>query len=121
MSIQTIERTTLTNLIWDEDYARKVIPFIKPEYYADRNERVIFEEITKFTEKYNAIPTQEALTIELDNRKDVNDDEYKKIVDIISSLEKTDVDTQWLLDTTEKFCKDKAIYNAVLELSLIHI
>ena len=51
MSIQTIERTTLTNLIWDEDYARKVIPFIKPEYYADRNERVIFEEITKFTEK----------------------------------------------------------------------
>ena len=115
MSIQTIERTTLTNLIWDEDYARKVIPFIKPEYYADRNERVIFEEITKFTEKYNAIPTQEALTIELDNRKDINDEDYKKIVDIIASLEKTDVDTQWLLDTTEKFCKDKAIYNAVLE------
>ena len=115
MSIQTIERTTLTNLIWDEDYARKVIPFIKPEYYADKNERVIFEEITKFTEKYNAIPTQEALTIELDNRKDVNDDEYKKIVDIIGSLNKTDVDTQWLLDTTEKFCKDKAIYNAVVE------
>ena len=80
MSIQTIERTTLTNLIWDEDYARKVIPFIKPEYYADRNERVIFEEITKFTEKYNAIPTQEALTIELDNRKDINDEDYKKIV-----------------------------------------
>ena len=113
--MQTIERTTLTNLIWDEDYARKVIPFIKPEYYADKNERVIFEEITKFTEKYNAIPTQEALTIELDNRKDVNDDEYKKIVDIISSLQKSDVDTQWLLDTTEKFCKDKAIYNAVVE------
>ena len=115
MSIQTIERTTLTNLIWDEDYARKVIPFIKPEYYSDKNERVIFEEITKFTEKYNAIPTQEALTIELDNRKDVNDDEYRKIVDIISSLQKTDVDIQWLLDTTEKFCKDKAIYNAVVE------
>ena len=115
MSIQTIERTTLTNLIWDEDYARKVIPFIKPEYYSDKNERVIFEEITKFTEKYNAIPTQEALTIELDNRKDVNDDEYRKIVDIISSLQKSDVDTQWLLDTTEKFCKDKAIYNAVVE------
>ena len=113
--MQTIERTTLTNLIWDEDYARKVIPFIKPEYYSDKNERVIFEEITKFTEKYNSIPTQEALTIELDNRKDVNDDEYKKIVDIISSLQKSDVDTQWLLDTTEKFCKDKAIYNAVVE------
>ena len=115
MSIQTIERTTLTNLIWDEDYARKVIPFIKPEYYSDRGERVIFEEITKFTEKYNAIPTQEALTIEIDSRKDINDEEYKKIVDIIGTLNKTDVDTQWLLDTTEKFCKDKAIYNAVVE------
>ena len=115
MSIQTIERTTLSNLIWDEDYARKVIPFIKPEYYSDKNERVIFEEIGSFIDKYNSIPTQEALTIELDNRKDVNDEEYKKIVDIIGSFSKSEVDTQWLLDTTEKFCKDKAIYNAVLE------
>ena len=115
MSIQTIERTTLSNLIWDEDYARRVIPFIKPEYYSDKNERVIFEEIGSFIDKYNSIPTQEALTIELDNRKDVNDEEYKKIVDIIGSFSKSEVDTQWLLDTTEKFCKDKAIYNAVLE------
>ena len=115
MSIQTIERTTLSNLIWDEDYARKVIPFIKPEYYSDKNERVIFEEIGSFIDKYNSIPTQEALTIELDNRKDVNDEEYKKIVDIIGSFSKSEVDTQWLLDTTEKFCKDKAIYNAVVE------
>jgi len=115
MSIQTLERTTLSNLIWDEDYARRVIPFIKPEYYSDKNERVIFEEIGSFIDKYNSIPTQEALTIELDNRKDVNDEEYKKIVDIIGSFSKSEVDTQWLLDTTEKFCKDKAIYNAVLE------
>ena len=115
MSIQTIERTTLSNLIWDEDYARRVIPFIKPEYYSDKNERVIFEEIGSFIDKYNSIPTQEALTIELDNRKDVNDEEYKKIVDIIGSFSKSEVDTQWLLDTTEKFCKDKAIYNAVVE------
>ena len=112
---QTIERTTLTNLIYNEDYTRKVLPFIKPEYFANRNERVVFEEIEKFLEKYNSLPTKETLTIGIDNRKDITDEEYKKVVDIISSLDKTDVDLQWLHDETEKFCKDKAIYNAVLD------
>ena len=115
MSIQTIERTTLTHLIYNEDYTRKVLPFIKPEYFANRNERVVFEEIEKFLDKYNTLPTKETLTIGVDNRKDINDEEYKKVVDIISSLVKTDVDLQWLHDETEKFCKDKAIYNAVLD------
>ena len=113
--IQTIERTTLTNLIYNEDYTRKVLPFIKPEYFANRDERVVFEEIEKFLDKYNSLPTKETLTIGIDNRKDINDEEYKKIVDIISTLDKTDVDLQWLHDETEKFCKDKAIYNAVLD------
>ena len=112
---QTIERTTLTNLIYNEDYTRKVLPFIKAEYFANRNERVVFEEIEKFLEKYNSLPTKETLTIGIDNRKDITDEEYKKVVDIISSLDKTDVDLQWLHDETEKFCKDKAIYNAVLD------
>ena len=112
---QTIERTTLTNLIYNEDYTRKVLPFIKAEYFANRNERVVFEEIEKFLEKYNSLPTKETLTIGIDNRKDINDEEYKKVVDIISSLDKTEVDLQWLHDETEKFCKDKAIYNAVLD------
>ena len=115
MSIQTIERTTLTHLIYNEDYTRKVLPFIKPEYFANRNERVVFEEIEKFLDKYNTLPTKETLTIGVDNRKDINDEEYKKVVDIISSLDNTDVDIQWLHDETEKFCKDKAIYNAVLD------
>ena len=116
MSItQTIERTTLTHLIYNEDYTRKVLPFIKPEYFANRNERVVFEEIEKFLEKYNSLPTKETLTIGVDNRKDINDEDYKKVVDIISSLDKTEVDLQWLHDETEKFCKDKAIYNAVLD------
>ena len=115
MSTQTIERTTLTHLIHNENYCRKVIPFIKPLYYANRQERVVFEEIEKFLEKYNSLPTKETLTIGVDNRKDINDEEYKKIVDIISSLDKTEVDLQWLHDETEKFCKDKAIYNAVLD------
>ena len=112
---QTIERTTLTNLIYNEDYTRKVLPFIKAEYFANRQERVVFEEIEKFLEKYNSLPTKETLTIGIDNRKDINDEEYKKVVDIISSLDKTEVDLQWLHDETEKFCKDKAIYNAVLD------
>jgi len=115
MSTQTIERTTLTHLIYNEDYTRKVLPFIKPEYFANRNERVVFEEIEKFLDKYNSLPTKETLTIGIDNRKDITDEEYKKVVDIISSLDKTDVDLQWLHDETEKFCKDKAIYNAVLD------
>ena len=115
MSTQTIERTTLTHLIYNEEYTRKVIPFIKPIYYANRQERVVFEEIEKFIEKYNSLPTKETLTIGIDNRKDINDEDYKKIVDIISSLDKTEVDLQWLHDETEKFCKDKAIYNAVLD------
>ena len=115
MSIQTIERTTLTHLIYNEDYTRKVLPFIKAEYFANRNERVVFEEIEKFLDKYNTLPTKETLTIGVDNRKDINDEDYKKVVDIISSLDKTEVDLQWLHDETEKFCKDKAIYNAVLD------
>ena len=115
MLTQTIERTALTHLIYNEDYCRKVIPFIKSEYFANRDERVVFEEIEKFLEKYNALPTKETLTIGVDSRKDLTDEEYKKIVELISSLNKTEVDLQWLHDETEKFCKDKAIYNAVLE------
>ena len=115
MLTQTIERTTLTNLIHNEDYCRKVIPFIKPLYFSNRDERIIFEEIEKFLEKYNALPTKETLTIGIDSRKDLTEDEYQKVVEVISTLDKTDVDLDWLHDETEKFCKDKAIYNAVLD------
>ena len=115
MSIQTIERTTLTNLIWDEDYARKVIPFIKPEYYADRNERVIFEEITKFIVKYGSSITIEALNIETENRNDLTDAEVKEVRDINNSLTDDVVENQWLIDSTEKWCKERAIYLALME------
>ena len=115
MLTQTIERTTLTNLIHNEDYCRKVIPFIKPLYFSNRDERIIFEEIEKFLEKYNALPTKETLTIGMDSRKDLTEDEYQKVVEVISTLDKTEVDLDWLHDETEKFCKDKAIYNAVLD------
>jgi len=112
---QSIERTALTNLITNEDYAKKVLPFIKKDYFELREEKIIFEEITNFVDKYKKIPTGHALEIEVGERKDLTDTEYKKIVDIIQTLSPTDVDFDWLVDTTEKFCKDKAIYNAIVE------
>ena len=114
MSTQTIERTALSNLVYNEPYARKVLPFIKPEYFTNRHERVVFEEINKFMEKYGNQPTKEALSIELDNRKDLNEEEFKSVLTIVETLSHAEVDMQWLVDTTEKFCKDKAVYNAIL-------
>ena len=113
--LQTIERTTLTQLVTNEQYARKVLPFMKKDYFSDRTERTIFEEITKFVDKYNKIPTQTSLEIEVQGRKDLNENDYKKVVDVIQTLSSTDVDFDWLVDTTEKFCKDKAVYNAIVE------
>ena len=113
--METIERTTLTQLLNNEDYARKVLPFIKENYFDVREERIIFEEISKFTDKYKKIPTQVSLEIEVGERKDLTDVEHDKIVQIIKSLNPAEVDFDWLVDTTEKFCKDKAIYNAIIE------
>jgi replicative DNA helicase len=115
LNMQTIERTALTQLVTNEKYARKVLPFIKGDYFSDRTERTVFEEITKFVDKYNKIPTQTSLEIEVQSRKDLNENEYSKVVEVIKTLESTDVDFDWLVDTTEKFCKDKAVYNAIVE------
>ena len=112
---QTIERTALTNLICNEDYARKVLPFIKSNYFDEREEQIIFEEISNFVDKYQKIPTQTSLEIEVGERKDLNETEHKKIVDIIKTLNPIEVDFDWLVDHTEKFCKDKAIYNAIVD------
>ena len=112
---QTIERTTLTNLICNEDYARKVLPFIKSNYFDEREEQIIFEEISNFVDKYQKIPTQTSLEIEVGERKDLNETEHKKIVDIIKTLNPMEVDFDWVVDHTEKFCKDKAIYNAIVD------
>ena len=114
MSTQTIEKTTLSNLVFNETYTRKVLPFLKPEYFSNPEERIVFEEITKFVEKYNNNPTKEALSIEVDGRKDINDEQFKKVTQIIETLSDAEVDMNWLVETTEKFCKDKAVYNAIL-------
>ena len=113
--MQTIERTTLTQLVVNEQYARKVLPFLKGEYFSDKTERTIFEEITKFVDKYNKIPTQTSLEIEVQSRKDLNETEFDKVVEVIKTLNPKEVDFEWLVDTTEQFCKDKAVYNAIVE------
>ena len=115
MDTQTIERTTLSNLIYNENYARKVLPFIKGKYFEVREERIIFEEIFNFVDKYKKIPTQTSLEIEVGERKDLSEIEYKKVVDIIKTLNPVEVDFDWLVDHTEKFCKDKAIHNAIVD------
>jgi len=115
VTAEKIERTALRNLLHNEDYTRKVLPFLKPEYFQDRSERVVFTEIQKFISQYNKRPTKETLQIDLGKRKDLNEDEYKQIVSLITSLNPEDVDLDWLVNTTEKFCKDRAVHNAVME------
>ena len=117
--MERLELTILRNLLYDENYSRKVIPFIQPDYFEQRSEKLIFQEIVHFIVKYNASITKEALTIELDNRKDLTETEVKEVRDIIQSLNDNSVDSQWLLDTTEKWCRDRAIYLALME--SIHI
>jgi len=113
--MERIETSILKNLIYNEEYSRKVIPFIKPEYFEQRSEKVIFEEITNFIVKYGSAITIEALNIETENRTDLTENEIKEIRELNSSFEETVVDNQWLLDSTEKWCRDRAIYLALME------
>ena len=113
--MERIETTILKNLIFNEDYSRKVIPFIKPEYFDQRSEKVIFEEITQFIVKYGSSITIEALNIETENRTDLNENEVKEVRDINNSFVESVVDSQWLIDSTEKWCRDRAIYLALME------
>ena len=113
--MERIETSILKNLIYNEEYSRKVIPFIKPEYFEQRIERVIFEEISKFIVKYGSSITTEALTIQLEDRDDLNETEIKEVRELNSSFEETVVENQWLLDSTEKWCRDRAIYLALME------
>ena len=109
-----IENTIIANLFFKEDYTRKVLPFIKEEYFSNRVEQLLFGEVFTFIEKYNNLPTKDAILIELNSRRDINEEELQHIKDYVTSIENTEADEQWLLETTEKFCKDRAVHNAVL-------
>jgi len=113
--MERIESTILRNLIYNEEYSRKVIPFIEPDYFEQKSEKIIFEEITKFIVKYGSAITIEALNIETDNRTDLTETEIKEVRDINNSLKNIPADYQWLMDTTEKWCRDRAIYLALME------
>ena len=109
-----IEQTIISSLFYKEEYTRKVLPFIKEEYFGNRVEQLLFGEVFKFVERYNNLPTKDAMLIELGNRKDINEEELNHLKDYVNQIENIDSDEQWLTETTEKFCKDRAVHNAVL-------
>ena len=113
--MEKVETTILKNLIFSDEYSRKVLPFIEKEYFENHHEKVIFDEIAKFIIEYNNLPTKEVLIIESEKRTDISDDGFKDICDEVGAYENIPTDIQWLLDTTEKWCKDRAIYLALVE------
>ena len=111
-----IEQTILRHLVHKENFARKALPFLRDEYFSDSSERLIYHRINEFVQKYNDIPSREALEIDLEQIKNLSEDQYSGCVDIIKSLEEPEpVDDQWLIDETERFCQDRAIYNAIMD------
>ena len=112
---ERIEETILRNLIYNEQYYRKVVPFIKADYFQEYHEKIVFEEIADFAAKYDKVPTKEVLTINLQNRGDLTEETFKDSVQGINSLSDDWVDYDWLLDATEKWCQDRAIYLALMQ------
>jgi replicative DNA helicase len=109
-----IEDQIFGNLIGQEAYTRKVMPFLDPNYFTDRTDRVIFEEFLKFFTEYNVAPSKDVLKIEVSNRSDVTEDQVKRVNDILDSVNVETTNLDWITNTTEKFCKEKAVYNAII-------
>ena len=110
-----IETKILSHLVCDEKYLRKVLPFIKDVYFEVLTEKVIFEEIQSYMNTYDGIPSPDILQIEIEKRKDISEDIFKEAIDLVNSFRHEKVDQDWLLDTTEKWCKERAIYLALME------
>jgi len=113
--MDTVEFLILRNLLYNEEYVRKVIPFLKADYFEDSNQRIVFEEILSFVSEYNQPATKEILCIETEKRQDINDESFKQITTLISNLEDEPSEFEWLVNTTEKWCRDRAIYLALME------
>lgn len=113
-----LEKTILKNLIYSEEYTRKVLPFIQADYFSDNKEKIVFIHVAEFVTKYKTLPTHEALVIDLTESKSLTEQEVRGAVgllDEIHELRKEPTEIQWLIEQTEKFCQDKAIYNAIME------
>ena len=113
--METIEKTILKNLILNEDYTRKVLPFIKKDYFDSVHEKVIFEESERFISEYNKCPTVEILNIECEKRSDINQETFQTVVSVLSEFDTDRSNEEWLTDVTEKWCRDRAIYLALVE------
>ena len=113
-----IERVVFNNLVNNEEFARKTLPFLKGDYFHNRTERVVYDLIDEYVKKYNRVPTKEALLVDLGNFDSITEDQYKEckeIVDAIPQEKDSGSDYEWLIDKTEQFCQDKAIYNAIMQ------
>ena len=112
-----LEKKILKHLIFDENYTRKVLPFIKSEYFSNSSEKILFEQIELYVMKFNSMPTQEALEIEIETKVNLTDDQYKSCLGLIKeiSTETDNSDTEWLIVNTESFCQEKAIYNGIMQ------
>jgi hypothetical protein len=114
-----IEKVILANLAMNEEFARKVIPFVKPEYFHDRVDKTVFDLIDSYSKKYNKFPNKAALSVELSARDNLGEETFKQCSEFVDKMQLDDSDFDWLVDQTEKFCQDKAIYNAIM--TSIHI
>ena len=109
-----IETTILSNLFHNEDFTRKAMPFIESDYFTNSDESILFGEIEKFVENYKNLPTKDTILIELNSRKDLTEEQLKNLKLLVAGTNDDKADLQWLLDSTEKWCKDRAVHNAVL-------
>ena len=113
-----LEQTIIKNLIYNEDYTRKVLPFIRPDYFANNVEQVVFKEVFDFINKYKNPPTHEALVINFTEKKNLTEQQVRDALELLNDIHKNKdepSETKWLIEQTEKFCQDKAIYNAIME------
>ena len=113
-----LEQTIIKNLIYNEEYVRKVLPFIRPDYFSDNAEKIVFKEIFEFINQYKNPPTHEALVINFTEKKNLTEPQVQEAIELLNKvhLDKDEpTETQWLIEQTEKFCQDKAIYNAIME------
>jgi replicative DNA helicase len=117
--MEKVEFLILRNLLHNEEFIRKVLPFLKSEYFEDQNQKIVFEEISSFVQQYNQLATKEVLFIEVEKRKDINESSFKEVSHLIDCLDNVVVELEWLTTTTEKWCRDRAIYLALME--SIHI
>ena len=113
-----LETTILKNLVYNEEFTRKVLPFIQSDYFSESSEKIIFNEVHEFVNKYKSLPSKEALIINLTESKSFTEQQVRDSIDLINTMEKDKnehTEIKWLTEQTEKFCQDKAIYNAIME------